>query len=491
MVLFIAAVAAAAGNAWFEPSNSPELAAPAVWRGVAWNDLDGDGDADLAASHGEGVVLFRNDAGQLRKVSTIASPRPLSGEGVALMNVDGDARPDLFVANRSGPPRLYRNDGNLSFALVEDDLASIADPSHGGCFADFDGDGWLDLAVITRDDADDVLLRNVSGRFRRTDALKGSRGDGRTCAVGDWDGDARPDLYVGNFLDRSQGAVRRATDRLHLNRGALRFEPLERGHVVSLPSMTYGATSVDWNEDGLLDLAITHDGRADRNALYENRAQSRGTVDLYPRGEEIGLTVVQRGPSKGQVLADFDNDGDYDVFHAEGTEGLTAADAPFDVRDELYERDGNRFVRRDEPVLDSGMRLGAGAAVADIDLDGDADLLVANWGGESGEPLQLYRNRNGGRFVTIALRGRGPNVQAIGAKVSLTLRDGQRQAVRHAFLWPQTGYASMNEPVVHFGLGATASPVAVEIAWPDGSRSSHPLSAAGRTVIDQPPATTP
>ena len=292
-------LAATASGAWFEPVDGPVTAQPAVWRGVAWNDLDGDGDPDLAASNGAGLVLFRNDSAALKHAGTLASPTPLSGEGVAAVDIDGDRRPDLVVANRSGSPRWYRNQGDFRFEPVTDDLAAITDPSHAACLADFDGDGWLDLALVTRDAADDVMFRNVQGKFIRTAALDGSGGDGRTCAVGDWNDDGFVDLYVGNFLDHRQSPVRRATDRLYVNRGGFNFVSVDRGHIVDLPSMTYGATSLDWNGDGRLDLAITHDGRADRNMLYENRATAKGQLDLYPRGEEIGLGVIQRGPSKG------------------------------------------------------------------------------------------------------------------------------------------------------------------------------------------------
>lgn len=475
----------AASAPWFEPADDRLAPRVAMWRGIAWNDLDGDGDADLAVSRTGGATIFRNDRGRLTPVHEIEE-QGLDGEGVALLDLDADARPDLFLANRSGPPRLYLNRGNFRFGASIDELRQVTALSHAGCFADFDGDGWLDLALITRDGADDLMFRNDRGRFRLVpDPLRGSGGDGRTCAVGDWNGDARPDLYIGNFLEVPAAVRRRATDRLYLNEAGFRFRGLIEGHVVNLPSMTYGATAVDWNEDGKLDLAITHDGRADRNALYENRAAAAGTVDLYPRGDELQLTTIQRGPSKGQVIADFDNDGDFDVFYAEGTEGLTAEHAPFDARDELHERAGDRFVRRTEAAIDADMRLGAGAAQADVDLDGDLDLLVANWGGAQGQAMQLYRNVAAGRSISIALVGTGPSRQAIGTRIALEVEQAGKRVTRHSYLWPQTGYGSMAEPVVHFGLPSGQRPLSVAITWPDGTKTSQPVTGSGRIVVRQ------
>lgn len=473
---------AATAQPWFAP-DATALPDRAVWRGVAWNDLDGDGDPDLAASNGDAVILYRNDGGRLTPVARIAPDGAFSGEGVALIDSDGDGAADLFVASLEGPPRHLRNLGGFRFAAVADDLAAVGVPTHAGCFADFDGDFWLDLVLVTRGDADDLLFRNDRGRFRLVaGALAGSGGDGRTCAVGDWTGDGRPEIYIGNFIDRTGPAPRRALDALFVNEGGMRFRRLAEGHVVNLPSMTYGATALDWNQDGRLDLSVSHDGRADRNVLYENRAAVAGTVDLYPRGDEMMLTTIQRGPSKGQSWGDYDNDGDLDVFYAEGTEGLTAADAPFDARDELYERVDGRFVRRTDATVDADVRLGAGAAHADLDLDGDLDLVVANWGGAEGEAMQLYRNRGGGRSISFVLRGAGPNRQAIGAQLALTIVRGTDCQVRHAFLWPQTGYGSMDEPVVHFGLAEGERVESVVVHWPGGTREAFDLRRPGNRV---------
>lgn len=489
LLAFVTFIAADAAGHWFEPAHDLiEGAGPAVWRGVAWNDLDGDGDPDLAVSRSGGVVLFRNDIIRLVAVANAVPPQKLDGEGVALIDVNGDDRPDLFVANISGPPRLYLNRGEFRFTVAEDDLAKVSAPTSGGCFADFDGDGWLDLIVVTRGTADDLLFRNEEGQFVEVlGALAGSGGDGRTCAVGDWNGDGRPDIYIGNFIDRTEAPPRRAIDRLYLNLGGFRFAGVHRGHVVNLPSMTYGATAIDWNEDGRLDLSVSHDGRADRNVLYENRSAGGTDLDLYPVGDEMRLTILQRGPSKGQSWGDFDNDGDLDVFYSEGTEGLTPADTPFDAVDELYERVPDRFVRRREPAIDSPTRLGAGTAAADFDGDGDLDLVVANWGGRDGEPIQLYRNIAAGRSITIRLRARGANSQGIGSRVALFVDRSGKRVVRHAALWPQTGYGSMSEPKFHFGLGQIDRPTAVEILWPDGQRQLVAVTDEQSIVVHQAP----
>src|SRR5262249_44706033 len=125
--------------------------------------------------------------------------------------------------------------------------------------------------------------------------------------------------------------------------------------------------------------------------------------------------------------------------------------------------------------------LGRGVVAFDYDGDGDIDLFIHNNGG----PGRLYRNDGGNalHWLDVELRGRAPNVQAIGARVRATV-DGRAQLRE---LRAGTNYVSQDPVVAHFGLGA-ARRATVEVVWPDGGRSVRDAVASDqRLVLQQPP----
>jgi len=444
-------------------------------RGVAFGDADGDGDPDLLVANTINYpeFLYRNDGE--RFVQVMETAPSLSGgftEGVNWVDFDNDGDLDIFAARTNGSNGLYRNDGSWSFAKAEaGDLTADSSPSSMACWADIDGDGWLDVFVVNRRGENDALYRNRDGQsFERiADEVAGrAGGDGRSCLFADLDSDGDPDLYVGNFVDTATSPPTRQRNFLYFNQGDFEFTEHTQGDVVESRALTYGVSAADANNDGHLDLFVTNIGAGDRNQLYLNDGQ--GNFRLHA----AGLTTPVDTPSKGHTWGDFDLDGDLDVAVANGTEGTEH------IQNELYLNDGKANftgVTNGEFVSDS--HISAGIAWADIDMDGDLDLYVANWG-DGDQDNVLYRNHSRGTWLKLGLTGSASNRTGVGARVTVTIRHAGRTTRQTRWLNTTTGYASQNEPILHFGLGEAASIEELRVDWPSRRQDTFSDVAANQ-----------
>ena len=413
--------------------------------GAAWADYDGDGWRDLVVTAYGGNRLYRNRGdGTFSDVTSAAGLARDIGfwTGAAWGDYDRDGDPDLYVTgyaqytpganagvnllqyevevpaslNPSSyrPERnlLYRNEGDGTFAevAVAAGVDGVDGRSLSGTWADFDGDGWLDL-------------------------------------------------YVAN--DVSDNA-------LYINRADGTFENVSHAALVADYRGAMGLGVGDWDEDGDPDLFITH-WIAQENALFSNRlsdgAGSEGRplqfldeADRYGLGQ-IALDFVGWGTS----FIDYDNDGRLDLFVANGST-FQQEDSPHLLEPMVDQLFWNRGP--DEGFFDvSGVsgdyfgeaRVGRGAAFADYDLDGDMDAIVVN----HGEAPSLLRNDGGdaGAWLAVALPA-----DPVGARVRVV--SGGRTLVR--WLGAQSSYLSQNGPVMHVGLGDASSVDSLEITWPDG-----------------------
>ena len=114
--------------------------------------------------------------------------------------------------------------------------------------------------------------------------------------------------------------------------------------------------------------------------------------------------------------------------------------------------------------------ISAGTAWSDYDRDGDLDIFVANWGNNTESNSFYVNNLYGTQWVEVSLRGTESNTFGIGAKVHLIISVDGKEKKYIRWLLPQTGYASQNEPILHFGLGNNASTKIDELKvyWPSG-----------------------
>ncbi|MCA8950943.1 MAG: VCBS repeat-containing protein [Planctomycetes bacterium] len=340
---------------------------------VAALDADQDGDADLVVVEAHAVRLYLND-GSANFVATAESTIPLPAvwavqHAVLAFDADGDGDADLVVGN-TDRPRLFLNDGNGRFADATTSH-TVALPAETWSLAamDIDGDGDLDVALA---DVDELRLwRNDGGGHFAREAITGIvRGHG-SLSVGDMDGDGDPDLAAFHVTIPPVGA---ALSWLR-NDGSGR---LVWSGSLGLPVDYVFANPLAWidvDDDGDLDLASGRRGGTDR--LYVND----GTGGFVDRTAELGFADLL---ASDYLVDYFDGDGRPDLFVAS------------EPRSVVLRSDGAGHLRDD--TLGSLLLAGTptvGIVTGDVDGDGRLDLLVGNtYGGNA-----LLLGDGSGRFV--------------------------------------------------------------------------------------------
>lgn len=337
---------------------------------------------------------------------------------------DGDGDLDLFVANDRGgslPNRLFRNDGNNVFTPVSvTGLTDIYD-SRDGDWSDIDGDGDLDLFVTRYNLTDNSVISNLfrndgSGQFTDITAASGIA-TGRwafQASWGDYDGDGRPDLFVGRY-DVQNGYT---SNQLWHNDGNGHFSLATisgAGSPTALPSAPktiYREGSwVDYDRDGDLDLQVLGDNVAQ---FWRNDGNGQFTrVNLPFSGSGIHVSEA--------VWGDFNNDGRLDVFVPNLGFGGTS-------QNQLWQNDGHgHFTNADIPgdLLNSTR-----AEWGDYDNDGDADLYVPNYFDQPNALWQNNANPDQHSFLKLDLTNANGVANLAGAIVDLFDAAGTRVATR-------------------------------------------------------------
>jgi enediyne biosynthesis protein E4 len=497
--------------------------------GGAFFDFDSDGDLDLYVLNGGQLdaapatrpanALFRNDGGHFVEVAAEygAADRGY-GMGVAAGDIDNDGDLDLYATNFTANI-LLRNDGN-HFADISS-ISGTADSLWGtSCaFADYDRDGDLDLYVANYvrynlDDAradytpymagyesykgpaqkgyphpanfpgspDRLFQNDGSGRFTEVAERTGvgdANGKGLGVVFADYDADGWPDIYVAN------DAVR---NFLYHNEGNGTF-----AEGAALSGVAYGqdgqmeaGMGVDWGDydgDGFVDLTVTN-FQAEPNALYHSENAEFFSVETFTSGTGM-ITLPFLG--FGTQFFDYDNDGDLDLFTANGhvLDNIESIDrsTQYPQRNLLFRNDGKvqtGNVRFSEVGIESGLaleRVSRGSASGDYDDDGDVDLVVFN----AGQELTLLRNEGGAQdaaWLWVQLIGRESNHNGIGARLILSVAGKQQlREVRGS-----RSYLSQSDLRVHFGLGNGRADW-LEVHWPSGRKERFYDIAANQYLI--------
>ena len=463
--------------------------------GLAWIDVDNDGWPDLFCVNGAnlskgtrspGHRLFRNlGNGKFADATARAGVAGNGGfgTGVAVGDYDRDGFLDLYVTG-FGSNQLLRNQGNGTFADVTS-RAGVAGAgwSSSAGFFDYDRDGDLDLFVAryldydlkanihcgfrkpgyrmycdprTYDGVADLLYRNNGdGTFTdvsRAAGIANPSGKGLGIAFGDIDGDGWTDIYVANdgvrsFLYRNR---RNGTfEDITYSAGAGNYD--ENGK----PKAGMGVEIADYDGDGRPDIYVTNFSE-EMNSLYRNAGQ----LMFEDRSADGGLASGLLPLGFGTKLADFDNDGDNDIYvtngHVIDNVRLYHPHLSHAQRDLLYENTGGRF-RDVSATAGPAFRIehvGRGAAVADYDNDGDLDIAVSNCGGR----VMLLRNDGGNRRHWLAVKA------PFGTGVRLT--SGGRTQYKE--VTPAGSYLSSSDPRLYFGLGSETVIQRVEVSFPSG-----------------------
>ena len=407
----------------------------------------------------------------------------------AVGDIDNDGDLDLYVTN-FGANVLYRNEGDGTFADVTG-AAQVGDEGWGAsaAFADIDRDGFVDLYVGNYhnfsyanhrvcaeggsglqlycgpeafDGVTDVLYRNEGdGTFADITTAAGlGSAEGKELGVvfGDVDLDGDPDLYLAND---------KTLNFLYLNDGTGHFadEALLAGVAYNEDGDVEAGMGVDmgdYDNDGDPDLFVTN-FQWETNTLYKNLGDGTFVDETFLAGLGKGSIAYL---SWGTRFFDVDNDGDRDLFIANGhleSDVEQYENATFPQRNQLFLNIGDG--RFEEYLEDGGAlslkRVSRGAAFGDYDDDGDIDVLVAN---VAAQPTLMRNDGASGHWVRLRLEGRDSNRAGIGTRVEVT-SGGQVQTdeVRSG-----ASYLSQSDLRLHFGLGTATSIERVVVYWPSG-----------------------
>lgn len=522
--------------------------------GVAVGDINNDGLPDIyfASTVGKNK-LFLNKGNLV--FEDITQSAQLEGDfgittGVNFIDINNDGLLDLYICKSGDQSQRYRtnqlfiNQGNLSF--IEQAAAYGLDDtsfSNQAYFFDMDQDNDLDLYLVNHpidwpninkimtgeqekegfhyEFSDKLYRNNGQGKFEDITRTAGvlNRSWGLSAAIGDFNGDQRPDIYVANDFIKP--------DYLYINNGDGTFSDRLPDYFRHISFYSMGSDYADINNDGLNDLyvadmAMQGHVRSKRNmgSMSTENFQTivrRGYHYPYAANNlhlnlgnnsytEIAQTAgVQKTDwSWAPLLLDLDNDGLKDIFITNGIY-RDIIDNDFLAKKSRYDQAKERnyfddlikeipqskvknFVFRNKGDLsfkDMSQAWGIrettcsnGAAYADLDQDGDLDMIVNNLN----EPSVIYENLSNENlahhFIKVQLTGPANNIHGIGAKVEI--RYGQQ--IQRLDMNPARGYLSTMDYSLHFGLGSTEKIDQIEVSWPDGKKTIQKNPKINRTI---------
>jgi len=502
-------VRAQSGIEFVHESGDPEkrLILSSLGGGVALFDYDADSDLDAYFVRKGTNALYRNEGDfRFQDVSEEAGVTAAGWSvGCAAADFDNDGLVDLYVT-RIGANVLYRNRGDGTFEDVTAAMA-VGDDGFGASAAFFeaDGDGDLDLYVANYVDPAQTFpepgseptcqwlgmavmcgprgLAGQEDRFYRNDGtafVDAARESGlvdsiRAFGIGvvssDYDADGDADLYVANDTD---------PNFLFRNDGRGRFEEvgLLSGAAYSGSGATQAGMGVDFgdaNGDGHPDIFVTNFSH-ETNTLYLGSAGGLFTDAT----EESGLSNPSLGPlGWGTRFVDLDNDGDEDLFVANGhvypNVESTDTTTSYRQRNQAYVNDG-RGGFAEAAVLED-RKSHRGAAFGDIDNDGDTDVVVS---AIDDRPTLLRNDLPGGaHFLGLTLIGTKSNRDGAGARVRVLSSGHTQWKEAHA----SGSVLSSNDPRLLFGLGPSQAADEIEVRWPSGVRVELRAVEADRYLL--------
>jgi len=465
-----------------------------VGGGAAFLDFDQDGYMDIYTSSGVWIKNFskgekskqglsnrlykNNGDGTFLDVTKKAGVDASNySMGLTVGDYNNDGFPDIYVSNY-GSNTLYKNNGDGTFKDVTKKAKVGGDKecSVGAVWLDYDNDGFLDLFVgnylnfdpeykyyyapdgfpgpLAYDSQPDVLYRNKgNGTFEDVTKKMGIVDlDGRAMGVGaaDYDDDGYVDIFVAND---------HTVNNLWRNNKGEGFTDM--GIISGTGFSQAGEATVsmsvdfaDYNGDQLLDIFISDDNYC---SLYKNLGNGLFSDNSYVSGISVASGQFVGWSSS---FLDYDNDGDVDIFKANGE-----LKHLYGQEDQMFENVGNE--KFNDSSLDIGNYfqeefVGRGACIGDYDNDGDLDVYIVNLNDKG----SFLRNNKGNEnnWLTINLVGQTSNRDGVGARIKLhtgtLIQTAQRKST--------TGYLSQNDPRLHFGLMKNEMVDKVEIKWPSG-----------------------
>jgi enediyne biosynthesis protein E4 len=485
--------------------------------GCAFLDVDGDGWADVLLLNSKDwtprgrrslSALYRNNRNGTFTDITRGSGLDIEmyALGVAVADYDNDGREDVYITAIEGD-RLFHNEGNGKFRDVTKESGIVnASFASSAAFLDYDRDGKADLVV-----ANYVQWTSKGDLWCSLDGATKSY--------------CTPESYKGY------------SSKLYRNLGAGKFQDVTKAAGLGeANSKALGIATFDYNNDGWIDLFLANDTQP--NKLYRNNRNGTFAEEGVAAGVAFGEDGVARG-AMGVDFADYDRSGRahllvgnfsnqmLGLYHNEGT-GLFVDEAPrsavgrasllslaFGVFFFDYDLDGHpdifaanghideeigrvqpKVQYKQPPLLfrnngkgkfdDVTKQAGAefqrpivarGAAYADIDHDGDLDVLITTNHG----PAYLFRNDRpaGNQWLTVRLTGTKANRSALGAVVRVeSASTGKQWQMVHS----GSSYCSQSDLALTFGLGKDAMAATIEVEWPGGTKQRLTNVKAGQIL---------
>lgn len=509
--------------------------------GAGFADIDNDGDLDFyivnipgpfkttylneSATTSANVLYQNNGNGTFSDITAAAKVGDTGyGMGCVFADYNGDGNVDLYVTNY-GENVLYQNNGNGTFTNVTK-TAGVGCPlwSTGAAFADYDGDNDLDLYVCNYvnydleqfqqqkeeslqsgklvpnalnptafEPQDNVFYRNNGdGTFSDITTEAGVTAPGGRSMQAifcDFDNDNDMDLYIAN--DTSENHIFR-------NDGDGTFTDVSAESWAADFRGSMGLAAGDYDADGDIDLFISHwidqEYVLYRNLLKESNTTEKSNPKRIRFVDESYSAMLAEVTLKeigwGTSLFDYDNDGDLDIFIANGStfQKLDQPEVLIPQHNQLFRNEGDGTfsdVSKSTGIANLPARVSRGAAFGDYDNDGDIDIFIVN---NYDKPALLQNNAtdlsNNNNWLHVELVGANLNRNAIGAKILLKT-EGTTQ-IRE--IYAGESYMSANSFIAEFGLGKASQVKMLQVIWSNGkTQTLQDVSVNQRIQISQKP----
>lgn len=468
--------------------------------GIIVDDFDGDDLLDLVCSdcHPEGQLrLFCNNGdGTFTEKTDVAGLTGITG-GLNILQADFDNNGSLDILVLRGawlgkfgrqPNSLLKNDGRGNFRDVtfEAGLGNVHYPTQTAGWADFDLDGDLDLYVGNENHPCQLFVNDGRGLFHDIARSAGVENNQFTKGVvwGDYDSDGDPDLYVSNLG---------GPNRLYQNLGENRFRDVAADLGVQQPVASFPVFFWDFNNDGHLDLsAFSYNSdisdiaadylgfpvKVEADAHYQNDGAG-GFVNSTSR-----LNLDRVTHPMGANFGDLDHDGYLDFY-------LGTGDIPFQSlmpNLAFRNRQGESFTDITQVSGLGHLQKGHGIAFADLDHDGDQDIVIELGGAFAADRFRnaVFENtmpeEQHNCWIALRLVGAISNRSAIGTRIRAVIEENGRE--RSIYRWVNSGGSFGANPLrQQIGLGQAHEVKLLEIDWPaSGIRQQFSNIKAGQSL---------